>query len=220
MLQLQQLQQSALYLLNVRVPRRLLLLTSYCFGTTSPVFPFVSLNLARQHHWYKKINFFFSKAYCRFNKCFILLQVKQNVALALTSIFLAALPSVLGFLPLWLTVCKPLIALLISMKKNLLIRNFFLESQVLLHEGGTLLVCLNSVRGLNDPSWSWKQDIAHLINKLSSRESTSSNNSLSSVETAHQVTCSSVCFYLSTHATSMKLCVCSLILSLRNINRI
>ncbi|KAH0940520.1 hypothetical protein HID58_000157 [Brassica napus] len=85
--------------------------------------------------------------------------VKQNVALALTSIFLAALPSVLGFLPLWLT--------------------------VLLHEGGTLLVCLNSVRGLNDPSWSWKQDIAHLINKLSSRESTSSNNSLSSVETAH-----------------------------------
>nr|BAJ33604.1 unnamed protein product [Eutrema halophilum] len=85
--------------------------------------------------------------------------VKQNVALALTSIFLAALPSVLGFLPLWLT--------------------------VLLHEGGTLLVCLNSVRGLNDPSWSWKQDIAHLINKLSSRESTSSNNSLSSVEPAH-----------------------------------
>ncbi|KAG7571873.1 P-type ATPase [Arabidopsis suecica] len=30
--------------------------------------------------------------------------VKQNVAIALTSIFLAALPSVLGFLPLWLTV--------------------------------------------------------------------------------------------------------------------
>ncbi|XP_023640287.1 probable cadmium/zinc-transporting ATPase HMA1, chloroplastic isoform X2 [Capsella rubella] len=48
--------------------------------------------------------------------------VKQNVALALTSICLAALPSVLGFLPLWLT--------------------------VLLHEGGTLLVCLNSIRGL------------------------------------------------------------------------
>ncbi|CAH8344560.1 unnamed protein product [Eruca vesicaria subsp. sativa] len=85
--------------------------------------------------------------------------VKQNVALALTSIFLAALPSVLGFLPLWLT--------------------------VLLHEGGTLLVCLNSVRGLNDPSWSWKQDIAHLINKLSSQESISSNNNLSSVETAY-----------------------------------
>lgn len=40
-----------------------------------------------------------------------MLQVKQNVALALTSIFLAALPSVLGFLPLWLTVCKPLIAI-------------------------------------------------------------------------------------------------------------
>lgn len=41
----------------------------------------------------------------RFNKC-IMLQVKQNVALALTSIFLAALPSVLGFVPLWLTVGK------------------------------------------------------------------------------------------------------------------
>ncbi|KAF8088831.1 hypothetical protein N665_0529s0027 [Sinapis alba] len=54
--------------------------------------------------------------------------VKQNVAIALISIFLAALPSVLGYLPLWLT--------------------------VLLHEGGTLLVCLNSIRGLNDPSWS------------------------------------------------------------------
>ena len=40
-----------------------------------------------------------------------MLQIKQNVALALTSIFLAALPSVLGFLPLWLTVCKALIAI-------------------------------------------------------------------------------------------------------------
>ncbi|XP_010437243.1 PREDICTED: probable cadmium/zinc-transporting ATPase HMA1, chloroplastic [Camelina sativa] len=84
--------------------------------------------------------------------------VKQNVALALTSIFLAALPSVLGFVPLWLT--------------------------VLLHEGGTLLVCLNSVRGLNDPSWSWKQDISHLISKLSSQDPTSSN-SLSSAEPSH-----------------------------------
>ncbi|CAN6906412.1 hypothetical protein Bca4012_096175 [Brassica carinata] len=52
--------------------------------------------------------------------------VKQNVAIALTLILLATLPSVLGYLPLWLT--------------------------VLLHEGGTLLVCLNSIRGLNDPS--------------------------------------------------------------------
>ncbi|XP_019057411.1 PREDICTED: probable cadmium/zinc-transporting ATPase HMA1, chloroplastic [Tarenaya hassleriana] len=71
--------------------------------------------------------------------------VKQNVALALSSIFLAALPSGLGLLPLWVT--------------------------VLLHEGGTLLVCLNSVRGLNDPTWSWKQDIAHvlLFNKLRSQ---------------------------------------------------
>ncbi|KAI3921266.1 hypothetical protein MKW92_007361 [Papaver armeniacum] len=58
--------------------------------------------------------------------------VKQSVALALGCIILAALPSVLGFLPLWLT--------------------------VLLHEGGTLLVCLNSMRALNNPTWSWKQD--------------------------------------------------------------
>lgn len=34
------------------------------------------------------------------------LQVKQNVALALSCIILASLPSVLGFLPLWLTVCS------------------------------------------------------------------------------------------------------------------
>lgn len=34
----------------------------------------------------------------------IILQVKQNVAIALTLILLAALPSVLGYLPLWLTV--------------------------------------------------------------------------------------------------------------------
>lgn len=33
------------------------------------------------------------------------MQVKQNVALALTCIVLASLPSVMGFLPLWLTVC-------------------------------------------------------------------------------------------------------------------
>lgn len=69
--------------------------------------------------------------------------IKQNVALALTSIVMASLPSVLGFLPLWLT--------------------------VLLHEGGTLLVCLNSVRALNEPSWSWKHDILHLIREFKSR---------------------------------------------------
>ncbi|BAT75629.1 cadmium/zinc-transporting ATPase [Vigna angularis] len=68
--------------------------------------------------------------------------IKQNVALALTSIVIASLPSVLGFLPLWLT--------------------------VLLHEGGTLLVCLNSVRALNEPSWSWKHDILHLISQIKS----------------------------------------------------
>lgn len=65
--------------------------------------------------------------------------VKQNVALALSCIFVAALPSVLGFLPLWLT--------------------------VLLHEGGTLIVCLNSVRALNDPNWSLKQDLKYLADK-------------------------------------------------------
>ncbi|CAI7889941.1 unnamed protein product [Closterium sp. NIES-53] len=49
--------------------------------------------------------------------------VKQSVALALTCILLALLPALLGHMPLWLT--------------------------VLLHEGGTLLVCLNSIRALN-----------------------------------------------------------------------
>ncbi|KAL0377850.1 UNVERIFIED_CONTAM: putative cadmium/zinc-transporting ATPase HMA1, chloroplastic [Sesamum radiatum] len=68
--------------------------------------------------------------------------VKQNVALALGSIVLASLTSVLGFLPLWLT--------------------------VLLHEGGTLLVCLNSIRALNAPTWSWKHDILQLVNRLKS----------------------------------------------------
>lgn len=68
--------------------------------------------------------------------------VKQNVALALCSIILASLPSVLGFLPLWLT--------------------------VLLHEGGTLLVCLNSIRTLNDPSWSWKNDFHQVLEKYKS----------------------------------------------------
>ncbi|KAL2650473.1 hypothetical protein R1flu_018601 [Riccia fluitans] len=55
--------------------------------------------------------------------------VEQSVALALSCIIMAGLSSVLGFLPLWLT--------------------------VLLHEGGTLLVCMNSARALNDPVWSW-----------------------------------------------------------------
>ncbi|KAH7447119.1 hypothetical protein KP509_01G092000 [Ceratopteris richardii] len=64
--------------------------------------------------------------------------VKQSVGLALSCIFIAALPSVLGFLPLWLT--------------------------VLLHEGGTLLVCLNSARALNDPSdsWNWQGSLENL----------------------------------------------------------
>nr|AHW50672.1 cadmium/zinc-transporting ATPase HMA1 [Nicotiana tabacum] len=68
--------------------------------------------------------------------------IKQNVALALSSILLASLTSVLGVLPLWLT--------------------------VLLHEGGTLLVCLNSVRALNPPTWSWREDVSQMIDKLHS----------------------------------------------------
>ncbi|XP_042507086.1 probable cadmium/zinc-transporting ATPase HMA1, chloroplastic [Macadamia integrifolia] len=68
--------------------------------------------------------------------------VKQSVALALSCIVFASLPSVLGFLPLWLT--------------------------VLLHEGGTLLVCLNSIRALNDPTWCWKQDFQPLLDGVKS----------------------------------------------------
>ncbi|CAI9110237.1 OLC1v1010230C1 [Oldenlandia corymbosa var. corymbosa] len=68
--------------------------------------------------------------------------VKQNVALALSSILVASLTSVLGFLPLWLT--------------------------VLLHEGGTLLVCLNSIRALNPPTWSWRDDIQEFVDRLRS----------------------------------------------------
>lgn len=41
--------------------------------------------------------------------------------------------------------------------------------QVLLHEGGTLLVCLNSIRALNDPTWAWTQDLQHLLHELKSR---------------------------------------------------
>ncbi|XP_058070119.1 probable cadmium/zinc-transporting ATPase HMA1, chloroplastic isoform X2 [Magnolia sinica] len=36
-------------------------------------------------------------------------------------------------------------------------------SLVLLHEGGTLLVCLNSIRALNDPTWSWREDLQHML---------------------------------------------------------
>ncbi|ERN05712.1 hypothetical protein AMTR_s00006p00237340 [Amborella trichopoda] len=64
--------------------------------------------------------------------------VKQSVALALSCIILASLPSVMGFLPLWLT--------------------------VLLHEGGTLVVCLNSIRALKKPTWSWRHDFQLMLN--------------------------------------------------------
>ncbi|CAM0909576.1 unnamed protein product [Alopecurus aequalis] len=79
--------------------------------------------------------------------------VKQSVALALTCIVFAALPSVLGFLPLWLT--------------------------VLLHEGGTLLVCLNSIRALNPPTWSWGDDIRQLVDGLKNYISAKLNSSSS-----------------------------------------
>ncbi|KAK8456035.1 hypothetical protein SEVIR_4G265200v4 [Setaria viridis] len=79
--------------------------------------------------------------------------VKQSVALALTCIVFAALPSVLGFLPLWLT--------------------------VLLHEGGTLLVCLNSIRALNTPTWSLVDDIRQLFDGLRNYFSSKFNNSSS-----------------------------------------
>ncbi|KAK8955629.1 hypothetical protein KSP40_PGU012892 [Platanthera guangdongensis] len=68
------------------------------------------------------------------------LLVKQSVALALSCIIFASLLSVLGSLPLWLT--------------------------VLLHEGGTLLVCLNSIRALNEPTWSWREDLCSLFSRL------------------------------------------------------
>ncbi|XP_071711287.1 probable cadmium/zinc-transporting ATPase HMA1, chloroplastic isoform X2 [Rutidosis leptorrhynchoides] len=68
--------------------------------------------------------------------------VKLNVALALSSILMASLTSVMGVLPLWLT--------------------------VLLHEGGTLLVCLNSIRALEEPTWSWRADILQIFEKFKS----------------------------------------------------
>ncbi|KAG0466726.1 hypothetical protein HPP92_018306 [Vanilla planifolia] len=68
------------------------------------------------------------------------LLVKQSVMLALSCIIFASLLSVLGTLPLWLT--------------------------VLLHEGGTLLVCLNSIRALNEPTWSWREDMLSLFDGI------------------------------------------------------
>ncbi|KAK4367791.1 hypothetical protein RND71_011583 [Anisodus tanguticus] len=89
-----------------------------------------------------------------------LIMIKQNVALALCSIFVASLTSVMGFLPLWLT--------------------------VLLHEGGTLLVCLNSVRALNPPTWSWREDISQIIDKLRSLIMFLRHGTLpSTIQTAH-----------------------------------
>ncbi|CAO2828220.1 unnamed protein product [Amaranthus hypochondriacus] len=85
--------------------------------------------------------------------------VKQNVALALSAIILASLPSVLGFLPLWLT--------------------------VLLHEGGTLIVCANSIRALNDPAWSWKQDlhrVRDIVKKFNTRQQISSSGTIQTAE--------------------------------------
>ncbi|KAG7035169.1 putative cadmium/zinc-transporting ATPase HMA1, chloroplastic [Cucurbita argyrosperma subsp. argyrosperma] len=50
---------------------------------------------------------------------------------------------------------------------------------VLLHEGGTLLVCLNSIRALNNPSWSWRQDLSQLLLKLKFRGSQPSLDTIS-----------------------------------------
>ena len=50
--------------------------------------------------------------------------VRQGLALALLSLCVSAVPAALGAIPLWLT--------------------------VLLHEGGTVLVCLNALRILRD----------------------------------------------------------------------
>ncbi|XP_074302661.1 putative cadmium/zinc-transporting ATPase HMA1, chloroplastic [Silene latifolia] len=87
--------------------------------------------------------------------------VKQNVALTLSAIVMASIPSVMGFLPLWLT--------------------------VLLHEGGTLLVCLNSIRALNDPEGSFKKDLEHLLEKCKAAIIQMRQQILSSgtIQTAH-----------------------------------
>ncbi|CAK9274654.1 unnamed protein product [Sphagnum jensenii] len=84
--------------------------------------------------------------------------VKQSVALALSCIFLAGLPSVMGFLPLWLT--------------------------VLLHEGGTLLVCINSVRALKDPSWSPRHRNIWLKNATSAVTAFLQRNTSTQVQSA------------------------------------
>ncbi|RVX23710.1 putative cadmium/zinc-transporting ATPase HMA1, chloroplastic [Vitis vinifera] len=91
--------------------------------------------------------------------------VKQNVALALSCILLASLPSVLGFLPLWLTTCSDISIYSIMELWRIASSN---ANKVLLHEGGTLLVCLNSVRALNEPTWSWKQDLLPVVDKFKS----------------------------------------------------
>lgn len=38
--------------------------------------------------------------------------------------------------------------------------------QVLLHEGGTLLVCLNSIRALKEPAWSWKRELREALHRV------------------------------------------------------
>jgi len=56
----------------------------------------------------------------------------------------------------------------------------YYKFQVLLHEGGTLLVCLNSIRALNAPTWSLVDDIQQLLdglrNYFSSKFKSSSSN--------------------------------------------
>jgi hypothetical protein len=68
----------------------------------------------------------------------------------------------------------------------LMIALLSLNVQVLLHEGGTLLVCLNSIRALNDPTWSWRQDLLHLINEFKSRLQLLSRRNTGSIQATTQ----------------------------------
>lgn len=54
--------------------------------------------------------------------------------------------------------------------------NTLVNVQVLLHEGGTLLVCLNSIRALEEPSWSWRADILQAFVKFKSLLTSVTNN--------------------------------------------
>lgn len=70
--------------------------------------------------------------------------------------------------------------------------------QVLLHEGGTLLVCLNSIRALNAPTWSWVDDIQQLFDGLRNYFSSKFNSSSSKYVTNTvplQITCTATVIF-------------------------